>query len=123
MKNPKHAFKQFQVIEDKFAAGRPAWEKVGAQFVPDVAPYENMKLRLLNAGHSVLAIIGALHGYRTIAECARDSDLTTFLRDYMDIEATPTLAKLAALDLDHYKVSIVATPPNEFIWWKKNAEF
>src|SRR6056297_611114 len=42
------------VVEDNFANGRPAFEKVGVQFVPDVGPYEKMKLRLLNAGHSVL---------------------------------------------------------------------
>lgn len=46
------------VIEDKFSNGRPQWEAVGAQFVPDVTPYETMKLRLLNAGHSVLGILG-----------------------------------------------------------------
>ena len=44
------------MIEDRFAAGGPEWEKVGVQFVDDVAPYEFMKLRLLNASH--LAISG-----------------------------------------------------------------
>lgn len=95
------------VIEDKFACGRPAWEKVGATFVPDVIPYENMKLRLLNAGHSVLGILGALHGYDTIAECASDPDLSAFLRSYMDDEATPTLAKLDGFDLEAYKDSLI----------------
>src|SRR5581483_6597317 len=35
-------FRQW-VIEDRFAAGRPAWDSVGAQFVADVRPYEAMK--------------------------------------------------------------------------------
>lgn len=40
------------VLEDKFVAGRPEFEKIsGVQLVPDVEPYEFMKLRLLNAGH------------------------------------------------------------------------
>jgi hypothetical protein len=67
-------FKQW-VIEDNFVAGRPAWETVGAQFVEDVVPYEKMKLSLLNAGHSVLGILGALYGYSTIDEAANDADI------------------------------------------------
>jgi len=50
-------FRQW-VIEDSFVAGRPAWEEVGAQFVADVAPYEFMKLRLLNASHLAIAGLG-----------------------------------------------------------------
>ena len=46
------------VIEDRFVAGRPAWEQVGAQFVPDVTPYEMMKLRLLNGSHLAVAALG-----------------------------------------------------------------
>ena len=41
------------VIEDNFSNGNPPLEKLGVQFVPDVTPYEKMKIRLLNAGHSV----------------------------------------------------------------------
>jgi mannitol-1-phosphate/altronate dehydrogenase len=44
---PREFFKQW-VIEDKFVAGRPAWEKVGAQMVKDVHPYEIAKIRMLN---------------------------------------------------------------------------
>ncbi len=51
------------VIEDKFSNGRPPLEELGVQFVPDVTPYEKMKIRLLNAGHSVLGITGAIHGH------------------------------------------------------------
>ena len=50
------------VIEDRFAAGRPAWEDVGAQFVTDVAPYEFMKLRLLNGSHLAVSGIGSADG-------------------------------------------------------------
>ena len=48
------------VIEDRFPAGRPAWEMAGATMVGDVAPFEAMKLRLLNASHSGLAYLGYL---------------------------------------------------------------
>ena len=50
------------VIEDDFAAGRPAWEAAGAELVRDVAPYQELKLRLLNGPHSAIAYVGALLG-------------------------------------------------------------
>src|SRR5664279_2992633 len=40
-------FRQW-AIEDHFVAGRPRWDEVGAELVDDVAPFEAMKLRLLN---------------------------------------------------------------------------
>lgn len=103
------------VIEDKFSAGRPAWEKVGAQFVDNVVPFENMKLRLLNAGHSVLGMLGALHGYKTIDEAASDEDFKVFLRAFMDHEASPTLGDLGDIDLEKYKDSLIARFQNIYI--------
>ena len=103
------------VIEDKFIQGRPEWEKVGAQFVEDVVPYEHMKLRLLNAGHSVLGMLGALHGYKTIDESARDKDFLKFLKDFMDKEATPTLGNLGKVDLKKYKESLISRFQNIYI--------
>jgi mannitol 2-dehydrogenase len=95
------------VIEDSFSTGRPEWEKVGVQFVDNVVPFENMKLRLLNAGHSVLGILGALHGYRTIDQAARDEDFSHFLKAFMDKEASPTLGDLGDIDLEAYKRSLL----------------
>ncbi|AEH02344.1 mannitol dehydrogenase family protein [Lacinutrix sp. 5H-3-7-4] len=99
-------FKQW-VIEDHFIAGRPAWENVGAQFVEDVVPYEKMKLSLLNAGHSVLGILGALMGYNTIDEAVNNPNIRLFLKHYMDEEVTPTLGDLEGVDLDAYKKSLL----------------
>ncbi|APY01054.1 mannitol dehydrogenase family protein [Lacinutrix venerupis] len=99
-------FKQW-VIEDNFIAGRPAWETVGAQFVEDVVPYEKMKLSLLNAGHSVLGLLGALIGYHTIDEAVNNINIRTFLKQYMDEEVTPTLGDLEGVDLDAYKQSLL----------------
>lgn len=95
------------VIEDDFSRGRPEWEKVGVQFVKNVVPFENMKLRLLNAGHSVLGMLGALHGYKTIDESARDEDFAYFLKGFMDEEASPTLGDLGGINLDAYKKSLL----------------
>lgn len=103
------------VIEDEFTAGRPAWEKVGVQFVENVVPYENMKLRLLNAGHSVLGMLGALHGYKTIDEAASDEDFKVFLRAFMDEEASKTLGDLGGIDLEKYKDSLIERFQNIYI--------
>ncbi len=94
------------VVEDDFSAGRPAWEKVGVQFVENVVPYENMKLRLLNAGHSLLGMLGALHAYDTIDEAARDEVFSEFLVSFMDEEVSPILGDLGGIDLAAYKKSL-----------------
>jgi mannitol 2-dehydrogenase len=95
------------VIEDNFFHGRPAWEKVGTQFVADVTPYEKMKIRLLNAGHSVLGLLGSIHGYETIDGCVADPLFATYLRRFMDIEATPVLDRVEGIDLEAYKDSLI----------------
>ena len=95
------------VIEDKFSNGRPAFEKVGVQFVPDVGPYEKMKLRLLNAGHSVLGLLGVLHGHPTINACVDDEVFASYLRAFLDEEATPVLGKIEGIDLTDYKDSLL----------------
>ncbi len=94
------------VIEDNFSNGRPPLEKLGVQFVPDVTPYEKMKIRLLNAGHSVLAIPGALHGHPTINACMEDEVFSTFMRQFMDQEATPVLGTIEGMNLTDYKNSL-----------------
>jgi len=95
------------VIEDEYAVGRPAWEDVGAEFVQEVLPYEKMKLQLLNAGHSVLGILGALIGYTTIDESVNDSELQLFLSEFMNEEVTPILEDLGDMDLVAYKKSLI----------------
>ncbi|CAZ98398.1 mannitol dehydrogenase family protein [Zobellia galactanivorans] len=99
-------FKQW-VIEDDFIEGRPAWETVGAQFVNNVEPYEKMKLSLLNAGHSVLGILGALLGYDTIDEAVNNPNVRSFLNSYMDVEVSPVLGDLEGIDLSDYKRSLL----------------
>ena len=106
---------QWPVVCEPFIAGRPEWEKVGAQFVESVVPFENMKLRLLNAGHTVLGMLGALHGYKTIDEVAQDEDFNIFLRAFMDEEVTPILSDLGDIDLDAYKNSLIERFQNIYI--------
>lgn len=95
-------FRQW-VIEDDFVAGRPAWEAVGAQFVADVAPYEFMKLRLLNASHLAIAGLGRLMGCVHIDETVRDPALRSYMSALMDRETGPTLPPVPGVDLEAYK--------------------
>jgi len=95
------------VVEDKFSNDRPDFENVGVQFVPDVGPYEKMKLRLLNAGHSVLGLLGALHGHPTINACVEDALFASYLRAFLDKEATPILGDIEGINLTDYKNSLI----------------
>ena len=65
-----------------------------------------MKIRLLNAGHSVLGIPGAIHGHPTINACMEDVVFAKFMRQFMDKEATPVLDRVEGIDLTAYKDSI-----------------
>lgn len=103
------------VIEDNFLHGKPPWEKVGVQFVENVEPYENMKLQLLNAGHSILGILGALHGYKTIYESASDTDFMNFLKGYMDEEVLPILDTTKTTSVENYKATLVSRFKNPYI--------
>jgi len=94
-------------LEDRFPLGRPPLEDVGVQLVPEVKPYELMKLRLLNAGHQALCYLGYLSGYRYAHEVCHDPLFVRFLLGYMDVEATPTLAEVPGVDLDAYKHQLI----------------
>ena len=100
-------FKQW-VIEDAFAAGRPAWERAGAQLVRDVAPFELMKLRLLNGSHSTMAYLGFLAGHDTIAGTIGDPPFHRLVRGLMDDEVGPTVPQPEGTDVDAYKDALLA---------------
>ncbi|MGN6096464.1 MAG: mannitol dehydrogenase family protein [Bosea sp. (in: a-proteobacteria)] len=100
------AFSQW-VIEDCFPQGRPAWETVGAQFVPDVAPYEFMKLRLLNASHLAVSGLGQLAGYVTIDEVLADNRIRAVMSALMDRETGPTLPVISGINLAAYKARLI----------------
>jgi fructuronate reductase len=88
------------VIEDVFPAGRPDFAAAGAELVADVAPFERMKLRMLNGAHWTLAYVGQLLGHETVADAMQDSALARLVAQVMD-EAAATL-DLPAADLAAY---------------------
>lgn len=103
-------FRQW-VIEDNFVAGRPAWEKAGAELVSDVIPFEEMKLRMLNGSHSFLAYLGYLAGYEHINDCMGDENYRRAAHDLMLNEQAPTL-KVQNVDLARYADLLIARYTN-----------
>jgi fructuronate reductase len=96
------------VLEDAFRGRRPAWEAAGALLVPDTRPYEAMKLRLVNGGHSALAYLGLLRGLETVADAAADAELGPFLERLFESELAPTLDPVPGVDLDDYRAALLA---------------
>ena len=79
------------VIEDNFIAGRPAWEAVGVEMVTSVQPYEEAKIRVLNATHSCIAWAGTLVGYEFIHEGSLDPAIRQLAFDYVTDDVMPVL--------------------------------
>lgn len=95
------------VIEDDFIAGRPAWEKVGVEFTSDVTAYENMKLSLLNASHTLLSYPSFLGGYRKVDDAMHDERIAKFVKTFMDRDITPYVPAPGNTDLELYKQTLI----------------
>ncbi|MDR3470795.1 MAG: mannitol dehydrogenase family protein [Devosia sp.] len=95
------SFKQW-VIEDHFPAGRPALEKVGVQFVPDVAPFELMKIRILNGGHATIAYPAALMDIHFVHEAMENPLVARFLDKVEHDEIVPIVPPVPDTDLEAY---------------------
>lgn len=93
------------VIEDHFPQGRPDW---AARFVTDIAPFETMKLRLLNGAHSAMSYLGYLAGHETVADCMQDAALAHFVSHLMNLEVTSTLTVPPGTDVSAYKQALLA---------------
>lgn len=89
------------VLAGDFPSGRPAWELSGARFVDDVKPFEQRKLWMLNATHSILAYVGALRGHATVADATADPACRDLITSWWnDAEA--------AIDLPHEEITSYA---------------
>lgn len=93
-------FRQW-AVEDGFVAGRPRWDDVGAQMVSEVAPFEFMKLRMLNGAHSSLAYLGYLAGCETVSQASSDPVLARFLQGLWN-EIIPTVPAPQGVALTDY---------------------
>lgn len=95
------------VIEDDFCAGRPVVEEVGVIITPDVHAYEAMKIRILNAGHQVLANVGELMSVETIAACMAHPLISRFFNKVEQEEIVPYVAPVPGMTPTGY-VSLIA---------------
>ncbi len=95
------------IIEDEFCNGRPPLDRVGVRFVPDVAAYELMKTRLLNASHCALGYLGSLAGLGTLDEVMAEPVFAHYAERLMDDEVTPLLPPPEGIDLADYKRSLL----------------
>ena len=95
------------VIEDRFANGRPDWQAGGARFVEHAAPFERLKLRMVNGSHSALAYLGAVAGWHTVDRAIAEPALHRYLDVLMRDEVAPTLPPLPGLDLNAYRARLL----------------
>src|SRR6185369_11434954 len=101
------------VIEDRFTDGRPALEKVGVQFSDEVKLWEQVKVRVLNAGHLTLAYPAVLLGYHEVAEAMRDSQVRALLDRFLDTVVLPLLEPPRDVNLTDYKNTVLKRFSNE----------
>ena len=95
------SFRQW-VLEDNFPAGRPALEKVGVQFVADVAPYEHMKIRILNGGHATIAYPAGLMDIHFVHEAMENELVAAFLEKVENDEIIPVVPPVPDTNLSDY---------------------
>ncbi|MFS8035385.1 mannitol dehydrogenase family protein [Xanthobacter sp. AM11] len=94
------------VVEDHFPLGRPPLEEVGVELVADVAPFEHMKLRLLNGAHSTMAYLGYLAGHAHISDVMAQPAFARLVERLQDEELTPTLHLPPGVDVAAYKSAL-----------------
>ncbi|WP_337064482.1 D-arabinitol 4-dehydrogenase [Rouxiella badensis] len=90
------------VVEDDFIAGRPALEKVGVEMVKSVVPYEEAKIRILNASHSCIAWAGTLLEQRYIHQSTQTESICQMAYRYVTEDVIPSLSP-SPLDLKDYR--------------------
>ncbi len=99
------AFRQW-VVEDRFPSGRPALEKVGVTFTADVAPYELMKIRILNGGHAAIAYPAGLLDIHFVHEAMEDKQIPIFLETLEKREVLPVVPPPPQVDLEAYRKKV-----------------
>jgi mannitol 2-dehydrogenase len=99
-------FKQW-VLEDNFPSGRPPLEKAGVQFVADVAPFELMKIRILNGGHAVIAYPAALMDIHFVHDAMQNALVKGFLDKIENDEIIPSVPPVPDTNIDDYYQLIV----------------
>jgi mannitol 2-dehydrogenase len=90
------------VLEDEFCSGRPALEEVGVEFVPDVTPFEFMKIRILNGGHASIAYPASLLDIHFVHDAMSNPLIGAFFARIEREEIMPTVPPVPGVKLDDY---------------------
>jgi fructuronate reductase len=101
-------------VEDRFVHGRPDWTAMtgpnhtsgGPRFVADAAPWETLKLRMVNGAHSAIAYLGVMAGWQTVDEAMHRPELRRFIDDLLREEVAPTLHGVDEIDLTTYRLRL-----------------
>ena len=102
------------IVEDVFPGGRPAWDAGGAVFVSDVAPYEAMKLTMLNGSHSLMAYCGVVAGYPFVRDAMADPAMRRLVERHL-AAAAGTLEPVPGVDLARYAQDLLDRFANRHI--------
>ncbi|MBD5772398.1 mannitol dehydrogenase family protein [Marinomonas colpomeniae] len=89
------------VVEDDFAGEKPSLDLVGVQFVDLVDPFEEAKIRILNAGHTCITYQAALKGLTYFDEAMRDPELSQYFTDFIMQDSIPAIGD-SVVDLPVY---------------------
>ena len=95
------------IIEKDFAGARPAFDKVGAVFVDDIAPFERMKLRYLNCSHTMISTLGYLSGFTYVHEALKHPDILNFTRQALYENVLPNAQVPNGYDGADYIESVI----------------
>lgn len=92
------------VVEEAFGeGGRPQLERVGVEFVDDVAGWEAVKIRVLNGGHAILGYATGLLDYEFGFEGMGDATVRALLDKVEEEEILPGVqAVVTGLDVRAY---------------------
>ena len=75
--------------------------------MPDVSPYEKMKLRILNGSHQALCYVGSLAGMTYVHEAAQNDTIKNLMKKYMIEEVRETLDPVPGINLIEYENTII----------------
>jgi mannitol-1-phosphate/altronate dehydrogenase len=98
------------VLQDKAAADMPDLTKAGVTVTPDVDPYEETKIRVLNGGHTALCYLAALEGVETFDAAMRIPHLHAHFRAFEADEVLPAIT----LDLPFSKAEYLESIDRRF---------
>ncbi|MCW3087975.1 MAG: tagaturonate reductase, partial [Sediminibacterium sp.] len=81
----------------------------GVVLAPDISKFRELKLRLLNATHTLSCGLACLCGFTTVKEAMNDAAFTTYLSELMLEEIVPlvTSEEISEAEANHFAVQVI----------------